>query len=402
MAVYRYKALNTDGKKIEGIVETQDEFLAMTQVKAMHNIVIELKEEKEKKSILSMEIGKAKIDFKSLSVMCSQFSIILQSGVPIDTCMQLVSRQVKDKHLREMLEKSAIDVGKGNGIAASFEKNCPILPPTFVETVRAGEESGTLEQSFERLERYYDKSYKTKQKVKQAMFYPVFVLVVAIVVLAVVMIFVIPTVAGVFDSLEGELPILTKWMIAGSEFTRKNIIWIVFVLVTIIIGARLYCKSEKGKIQWNEWKLKIPVLGNIAVLNGASQFANTMATLLGAGMSVSQALEITGKILDNYVMGLEVSGMTNRIEEGRPLGECMHQGKHFPDTLVEMCSIGEETGELEKTLDTIGAYYDNESEYATQKAIQILEPAIMVFMAAFAGFIIIAIYLPMFTMYNLM
>lgn len=402
MAIYRYKALNIDGQKVEGVVEAPDEYLAMTQVKAMHNIVIELEEEKEKKGILSMEIGKPKIDFKSLSVMCSQFSIILQSGVPIDTCMELISKQVKDKYLKKMLEKSAIDVSKGNGIATSFEKNCPILPPTFIETVRAGEESGTLEHSFERLQKYYDKSFKTKQKVKQALSYPIFVLFVAVVVLAVVMMYVIPSLSDVFDDFGGEMPVMTKIMISASDFTRNNIIWIVLVIVALVIGFQLYCKSKKGKVRWNELKLKIPVLGTIAVLNGASQFANTMTTLLGAGMSVSYALEITGKILDNYVMGLEISSMTDRIEEGRRLGECMRQSKYFPNTLIEMCSIGEETGELEKTLDTIGAYYDNEAEYATQKAIQKLEPAILVFMALFAGFIIISIYLPMFTMYDLM
>lgn len=402
MRMFHYKALSLDGNKFEGSIEAIDEFIAMEQIKETYPIVVELKEEKEKKSILSMEIGKPKVDAKNLSVMCAQFAIILRSGVPIDTCMTLIGKQMKDKQLKKMLEKSAQDVSKGNGIAASFEKYCPFLPVTFIETVRAGEESGTLEQSFTSLQGYFDKSFKTRQKVKQAMSYPLFVLVVAIAVLIVVMAFVVPTLAQTFIDLDGEMPLMTRMLIDTSDFMRKNIIWIVLVIVGLFTAGKFYCRTEKGKIQWNQLKLKVPVLGNIAVLNGAGQFANTMATLLRSGMSVSNSLQITGKVLDNYVMGQEISSMTERVEEGRRLGDCMRQSKCFPTTLIEMCSIGEETGELEQTLETIGAYYDNEAKYATEKAIQKLEPTILIVMALFAGFIVLAIYLPMFTMYDLM
>ncbi len=399
---YQYKAMTADGTKVSGVVEASDEYTAVMQVKNSCPIVLEIRPAREKGGILAKEIGKPKVDHKSLSVMCSQFSIILQSGVPIDTCMMLISRQVKDKKLKKMLEKSAEGVSKGAGIASSFEKNCPELPATFIETIRAGEESGTIENSFETLHKYYDKSYKTRQKVKQAMSYPIFVLIVAIVVLAIVMIKVVPTITATFIDLDGEVPAITQGMIAVSEFTRNNIWWMVLILLIFTVIFKIYTNREKGKIWWNKVKLKVPVLGNIAVLNGAAQFANTMTALLAAGLSVSRALEITGRVLDNYVMGREVSDMTGSIEEGRRLGDCMRDSKYFPNALTEMCVIGEETGELETTLETIGSYYDNEAQNATAKAIQKLEPTIMILMALFAGFIVIAIYLPMFTMYELM
>lgn len=391
-----------DGAKVHGIVEAVDEYTAVARIKETCPIVLDMKPVKEKHGILSKEIGKPKVDHKALSVMCSQFAIILQSGVPIDTCMSLISRQVKDKHLKKMLEISAEDVSKGNGIASSFEKNYPHLPPTFIETVRAGEESGTIEHSFETLYKYYDKSFKTKQKVKQAMSYPIFVLIVAIVVLAIVMVKVIPTIAEIFLDLDGEIPTITKVMIQVSNFARRNIWWIALVILLLVIAGKVYCNTEKGRLWWNKVKLKFPVLGEIALLNGASQFANTMTTLLAAGLSVSRALEVTGKVLDNYALGREVSRMTGSIEEGKRLGDCMKDSKLFPDALTEMCAIGEETGELETTLETIGMYFDNEAQHATTKAIQRLEPAILIFMALFAGFIVIAIYLPMFSMYELM
>lgn len=402
MITYQYKALSVNGDKVQGVLEAMDEYAAMAQIKETCPIVLSLEPVKDKTGILSKEIGTPKVDHKALSVMCSQFAIILRSGIPIDTSIALISRQVKEKHLKKMLEKSEKDVARGNGIANSFEKNCPYLPPTFIETVRAGEESGTIEHSFETLYKYYDKSFKTKQKVKQAMSYPIFVLMVAMVVLAVVMVKVIPTIAETFVDLDGEMPTMTRGMIAMSDFFRKNIWWIVMAVLVLLIIGKISCNTEEGKAWWNRMKLKVPVLGNIAVLNGAAQFANTMATLLAAGLNVDRSLQITGKVLDNYVMGQEVSRMTGKIEEGKRLGDCMRESKFFPDTLIEMCAIGEETGELETTLETIGTYYDNEAQHATTKAIQKLEPTILVLLALFAGFIVIAIYLPMFTMYDLM
>lgn len=402
MITYQYKALSVNGEKVQGVLEAMDEYAAMAQIKETCPIVLSLEPVKEKTGILSKEIGTPKLDHKALAVMCSQFAIILRSGIPIDTSIALISRQVKEKHLKKMLEKSEKDVARGNGIANSFEKNCPYLPPTFIETVRAGEESGTIEHSFETLNKYYDKSFKTKQKVKQAMSYPIFVLMVAVVVLAVVMVKVIPTIAETFVDLDGEMPAMTKAMITMSEFFRRNIWWMIMAVLLLIITGKISSNTEEGKAWWSKMKLKVPVLGNIAVLNGAAQFANTMATLLAAGLNVDRSLQITGKVLDNYAMGQEVSRMTGRIEEGKRLGDCMRESKYFPDTLIEMCAIGEETGELETTLETIGAYYDNEAQHATTKAIQKLEPTILVLLALFAGFIVIAIYLPMFTMYDLM
>ena len=147
--------------------------------------------------------------------------------------------------------------------------------------------------------------------------------------------------------------------------------------------------------------LRIPVLGRINKLNGSGQFANNMATLIRSGMTVGHALEITSQVMDNYTLGLETSRMTGSIEEGKRLGDCMRECKYFPKTLVEMCALGEETGELEMTLETTGTYFDNEAQHATTKALSKLEPTMLLFLTGIAGFIVIAIYLPMFTVYNL-
>ncbi len=403
MITYQYKAVSADGVNVNGIIEAPDEYAAVTKIKQTCPIVLKITSVKERgQNLLTMEIGNPKVDMKSLSVMCSQFAIILKSGVTISRCMEMIARQTEDKKLRKMLEKSAEDVAEGNSVASSFEKNCTGLPLTFVETVRAGEQSGTMERSFETLRDYYEKSYKLNQKVKQALSYPVFVVIIAIIVLVVVMIKVIPTLAATFNDLDGEMPGITVAMISMSTFLQKYWIWMALIIITLIIGLKIYFKTEKGHIFSSKMQLKIPILGKIAMLNGSSQFANTMATLLTAGLTVEQALGITAKVMDNYALGIETSRMTGSIAEGKRLGECMKKLDMFPSVLNEMCTIGEDTGELEDTLRTVGTFFDSEAENATKKAISKLEPSILVFMAIFAGFIVISIYLPMFTMYDLM
>lgn len=402
MITYQYKAVTADGINTRGIVQATDEFAAVAKIKATCPVVTKLTPVKEKTGFLSMEVGSKKVNAKNLSVMCSQFAIILRSGVNISRCMTMIAEQTEDKKLKKMLEGAADDVAEGNGVANSFEKNAKGLPVTFLETVRAGEESGTLENSFSQMEKYYEKSYKTSQKIKRAMTYPAFVLAIAVIVLIVVMVKVIPTIAVTFSDLGGQMPVMTRMMIAMSDFFASYWILIIAVILALVVGLKIYFNTEKGRTFWAGVQLKMPVLGKINVLNGASQFANTMAVLLASGLTVNKAVEVTAKVMDNYVLAMEISSMSGKIEEGRPLGECVKTSDHLPKTLKEMCAIGEETGELDETLDNIGDYFDNEAEHATAQAIAKMEPTILVVMAIFAGFIVISIYLPIFTMYNLM
>ena len=402
MNTYKYTALSPDGTPTKGVVQAVDEYDAVDKIKATCPIVTNISAVKGKKGILNAEIGGRKINQKNLSVMCSQFAIILQSGVNIARAMEMISTQIDDKKLKKILAGAAQDVSQGTGVADSFERNGPDLPATFIESVRAGEKSGTIDRSFRQMEQYYERAYKTEQKVRQALTYPAFVIVIAIVVLIVVMAKVIPTLAATFSDLGGKMPAITKAMIGMSHFFGSHWIPIVSVIVLMALGIEISTLTEKGHIFWSRVALKMPVVGNINVLSASSQFANTMAVLLSAGLGVDEAVDVTGKSLSNYILKAEVRNITSYLQEGRSLGDCMKRCKHFPDTLVDMCSVGEETGELDQTLRTTGQYFDNEADHATKQAVAKLEPAILILLAFFAGFIVFAIYLPIFTMYNYM
>jgi len=403
LITYKYKAISKDGAQVSGIVEAYDEYAAVAQVKETCRLVTKITPVQEKSSILTKELGSKRVNLKALSVMCSQFAIILTAGMPAAKCVELIADQTSDKKLRKILIEAARDVTAGHSMADSFENvDREAFPTTFLETVRSGEQSGTVENVFKNLSIYYEKQYKTRQKVSAALSYPLFVIGVAIVVVMVIMVKVIPTMTGIFKDLGGDMPLPTQMLISMSEFFKNNILVILMVTAVAVILFLAAMRTEDGRLRWNRFKLKIPVFGEIGLLNASGQFANTMSTLLAAGLSVPRALEVTAKTLDNYMLAMETAKMVTGLEEGRRLGNCMREGNCYPRTLNEMCAIGEETGELEETLKTIGTYFDNEAEHATQKAISKLEPTILVLMALVAGFIVISVYLPVFTMYDLM
>ncbi len=405
LVTYSYKALTAEGVETKGVISAPDEYSAVAQIRQKCPIITSLtpieKEKKQFDSFLNMEIGSPRIKTRVLALMCSQFAITLKSGMPIGHALEMIAGQTEDKKLKKILQAAAEDVLGGSTLTSSFEKYADAFPITFIETIKAGEVSGTLENSFSRMQKYYETSATNSEKIRGALTYPIFVVIIAVIVLIVIMVKVVPTLAQVFSSLGGELPLMTRIMIKTAEFFSKTWLVILIILIALIVAWKVFVKTEKGMIFEANLALTLPVIGKINVLNGASQFANTMSTMIGSGLTLNNAVSVTAKVMDNYLLQKDIEGMIGRIEEGKQLGECIRGCEYFPNTLKDMCAVGEETGELDKTLDVIGEYFANETERRVQQAITMLEPTLLVIMAIFAGFLVISIYLPMFTMYDL-
>lgn len=403
MATFKYKALTKEGMQISGVIQASDQYAAADQIRTTAPVILSINKIRDKgESFLTMDIGGGRINLKNLSILCSQIAITLRAGVPIAKCLEMIAGQTEDKMLRRIFMQTAEDVAGGAGLAVSIRRNGPKLPDTLVETIRAGEESGNIERSFSEMAQYYEKQYKTQSKIKSALAYPIFVVCVAIVVLVVVMVVVIPTLTQTFAELGGDLPVMTQMLISTSEFFSKYWVFMVIAVLALVLVWRLYTKTEKGQMVQGKMQLHMPVLGKIHRMSGAAEFANTMSMLLSSGLNVDRAIGITAKTLNNAVLREDTQSMISRIEEGHPLGECIRSCNEYPRTLQEMCAMGEETGELDSSLKVIGEFYTNEADTATKDALAKLEPTMLVLLAIFAGFIVISIYLPMFTMYNLM
>ena len=403
MPTYKYSAMSRDGKKVSGVMEGFNELDAVAKIKETYSIVLQISEVKEQgkaAQFLSLDIGGNKLNDKAFTLMCSQFSVILKAGIPIRRTVELIAEKMTDKPLKRILEQVAKDVEAGRSLSASFaERGRKMLPVTFLETIYAGEEAGNLDTAFDSVSKHYTKQSKMKGKVRGAMIYPLFVLIVAIVVVIVLMVKVVPTFTAIFDSYEAELPLPTQLLIGMSNFFRRY--WLVIVGIGAGLGLfyKLYGNTESGRMNLAKLQLKLPVLGNIGILNGASQFANTMAMMLNAGLPMTKSVTITSRVMTNYFFSTQIGKITARLEEGQTLGKSLRDAACMPDILVDMTAVGEESGELAQTLTMTAEYYDAELEQATADALAKLEPTILVFLAGFAGFIVIAIYMAMFGMY---
>ena len=396
--------MSHNGQKVSGVIEAFNEMDAVDRIKQTHDIIVKITPVKgEGEGLLNMEIGGNRLNSKAFIVMCSQFAIILNAGIPIARTVHLIADKTSDKPLKRMLVKVAEDVEAGRSVAASFaERGDKLLPTTFVETIAAGEQSGNLDKAFQTVHEHFDKQAKMAAKVRSAMAYPLFVLTIAVGVVAVLMIKVVPTFTAIFDSMGGELPGITRALIAISNFFIHYWMILVAIIAAVIIFYKVYGATEEGRMNFAKWILKVPILGNIQELNAASEFANTLATMLASGLPMTRAISITAKTMSNYFMSTEVGKLAVKLEEGHALGQSMREANFMPDILVDMVAVGEETGEMEKTLNTIAKYYDAELDMAIASALAKLEPALLVGLAGIAGFIVIAIYMAMFGMYAIM
>lgn len=398
MEAYKYRALSPDGAVVDGVVEAHDEFEAVAKIKETCPIVLRVKPVPVKRKHMDLN-EPLWVSDKALSMTASQFSILLRAGLPTVRTVEVISGQSTDRLMKKILHQVAGDVSAGYSLARSLETRSKKIPIAFIETVRAGEESGTLEQSFDRLAKYYEKAHKMKSKVRGAMMYPAFLSILAVVVIGVVISVAFPVVTGVITGAGASLPLPTQILLGLASFFAR---WWALVLAALAGAATLCClygKTERGRQQFALLAMRLPVLGNMNRMQAASQFANTMSTLLAAGLPMSRALSITGKVLDNYAVGLEMEAATAGIEEGKRLGDVLRWNPHLPPLLIEMTAVGEESGALEETLEIIGAYYDSEVEQAAGRALSLLEPGITVVLGLVIGFIMVALYGAMFTMY---
>lgn len=399
MTTYKYKGISADGAKVSGVIKAYDEFEAVSQLRETCSVVTRIEAVPEQMGG-SVRLGAHRIKAQELAILCSQFAIILTSGLPIVRCVEMVAAQARTREVQQVLRRVGEDVSGGYSLAQSFSNAGTAFPVTFIETIRAGEQAGTLELCFQRLHKYYDKSAKTHAKLVSTLVYPVLVLIVAAIVFLIIMLFAVPMFTATFAEMGSELPGITKGLMAVSGFFRHY--WWTLLLAALAIGiARLLLRrSESGRLWLAAGKLKRSPLRRLHQMSAASQFAATMATMLTAGLPVTRSLEVTAGVVSNDLFADAVRRVRQGVEQGRELADCMLADPTFPRLLTEMTGVGERSGNLEQTLTVIGDYFDNEVSVMTQRLLSLLEPAITIALAIITVVLLLAVYLPMFTMYG--
>ena len=398
MKAFNYRARTANSTPISGVIEANSQQEAIEKLRE-GGMIVETIEATGSGREVSLELGSRAKD-KNLAIMCNQLAIILQAGMPIVRSLELVSAQTEDKALKAVLSNVADDVSAGYGLADSFAKHGKNLPDTFIESVRTGEVSGRLEQVFFRMASYYNKTNKNRSKVRAALIYPAFVLALAVIVVGIIMVFAVPQFTSAFASMNMELPAITKFLIASSEWWTRNFIVVIAVIAILIIAYNLLQKNSAFRLATSKLALRIPVLGRIARMDGASQYASTMSMMMDAGLPVISAVDVTSRALGNDYMADALASTKIDLEAGKPLATCLQKSDAFPELMVEMTGIGEQTGSLERTLEVMADYYDNETEVATSRALAIMEPLMIVILAVIVGGILLAVYLPIFSLYG--
>ncbi len=401
MKTFNYTARAIEGgQPFEGIAEANTQSEALRQLREGGLIVERISEAGDTKRDLDLRLGGRKTKEKELAIMCNQFAILLKAGLPITRTLELIANQTDDKTLAKVLKNAADDVAAGYSLSDSLKKAGNNLPTTFIESVRAGEESGSLEVVFRRLSNYFEKSSRTKAKVRSAMIYPTFVMVIAVVVVIIIMVFAVPVFSSTFADLGQELPAITQFVIGASDFCTHWWWLMLLIVVAAIIGVKVAKQNDAFHLKWSHIGILLPVIGRINLMSAASQYSGTMSVMMTAGLPIVKAVGVTARSMTNYYMGQSLENVLPDLEAGKTLASCLHNEGTLPELTIEMTAVGEQTGALESTMEVISEYYDNEVETATGRAMSVLEPMIIVVLAVIVFTLLLSVYLPLFNMYG--
>ena len=399
MPGYTYIAVDQKGKEKRGKMEAENRDEVSQQLKKDGLFPVEIKEQGVLNKDLDFSIGK-KVKPRDLSVFCRQFVSITQAGVPMKEALQMMTEQTENKWLKKATADVLLNVEKGNTLADSMAAIPDVFPPMLVNMVAAGESSGSLDMSFERMATHFEKEAKLKATIRKATIYPIILTFAVIGVVAVMLLYVIPIFIDMFADLDIEMPALTMGVMNLSKWTASHWYIILAVVAAVVAAYRLIYNTDQGRLKIDYIKMKIPLFGKLTVKTACAQFARTMSTLMGAAISTTECLDTCTKIINNIHYKNALQKAKEEVMKGIPLSEPLAASEVFPPMVCHMTGIGEETGNMEEMLNKLADYYDEEVEITTQSVLAAMEPLIIVFMALIVGTLVIAVIMPMRTMYE--
>lgn len=401
MADFNYLVVDKSGKEKKGNMQAETPEEVKAKLKNDGFTVLSVTKASALTKEINISIGKA-VKPRDLSVFCRQFISMVNAGVTILDSLDMLAEQTENKVMANAIRGVHAEIRKGETLSDALAKYPKVFPDIMCNMVAAGEASGKIDVAFERMAVHFEKSAKIKAIVKKAMVYPVIVLIVAIVVVIVMLIKVIPAYQDMFDQLGGELPALTKAVVAMSHFIMNDWFWIIVALIVAIVAISIFKKTLTGQVVFGTIGRNIPIFGKLTIKQAASNYARTLSTLIYSGLPMMEALTITGNTMTNYLYKRALSKAREEVAKGVPLSEPIIRSGLFPPMVGHMTRIGEETGDLEGMLNRLADYYDEEVEMTTQTVIAALEPMIILVLAGVVGVMIGAIMLPMFQMYGQM
>ncbi len=401
MATYAYAAINAQGLEATGQVSAPDAKAAREQLR-IRGLLASMLEELPASGQDSARTFFKAVKPKSLQIFSRQFATMIEAGLNVVSALVILEEQTDDKYLAQVVAELRADVEGGLLLSQALGRHPKVFSRLYVSMVEAGEAAGILDQVLDRVAFQIEKDTQIKRRVKGAMIYPTMVLIFATLVLVGMLMFLVPVFVKIFADLGGDLPTLTKWVVAVSDVLRTRWYVIIPSMIGIVVGFRRWKKSEGGRKLWDRFKLKIPMkIGDVVLKVTMARFSRTLSTLVAAGVDIIKSLEITGQTAGNWVIEDALTEVRVRVHEGVPIAQEMIENPVFPPMVAQMVKIGEETGELEKMLGKIADFYEDEVDASIQSLTSIIEPLMMIAVGLMVGVIIISMYLPMFKMLTL-
>ena len=393
---YEYRARDISGQMYTGRILADDESGVAGHIRNRGLFVTNIKEAKSAQDIGVWLQNLKQVKTKDLSIFCRQFATMLEAGLPILTCLAILTEQTENPKLKESLHKIYKDVQEGTGLARALEARPDIYPDIMTSMIAAGELGGVMDVVMQRLAVHFEKEHRLNEKVKAAMTYPAVVMSMAVVVVIFVLTFILPTFVGMFQSMKVELPLLTRALLATSDFLKRNWLVLLALLAGGLIWLRYLLTKPGPQLIRDQIILNLPVFGQLVRKVAVARFTRTLASLIRGGVPLLSALEVVKNSTGNKVVGQTLTDSQVGIREGEELSSRLGASRIFPPMVVQMVAVGEAAGELDKMLDKVADFYEADAEDLVNRLSSLLEPFLIGFLGIVIGTIIISILLPMF------
>jgi len=401
MPTYVFKGHNRLNEIVSG-ERVADNREMLRQALRREQITLMSAKEKGREIGIPKLAGRRKVKSKDLAIFTRQFSVMIDAGLPLVQCLDILSQQQANKHFQQVLAQVRQDVEEGSTLAAAMNRHPKVFDQLYANMVEAGETGGILDLILQRLSTFIEKIVKLKRDVISAMIYPAAVILLAIVAIAVIMVVVIPQFQQIFLGLLGPgepLPLPTRIVVGFSSFLAGwGGVCILVAIIASVVGLKFYYKTPKGKKVIDTILLKVPIIGSIFLKIAIARFSRTLSTLLSSGVPILQSLDITARTAGNVVVEEAITSIRDGVEQGKNFVEPLRASEIFPHMVAQMVGIGEQTGALDAMLGKIADFYEQEVDAAIANLLTLMEPALIGFLGVTIGGIVIAMYLPMFSL----
>ena len=406
MPVYEYTALSSSGKKTKGIIDADSVSAARQKIKSSGQYPVEITEttpqagKSGRTSFLHIELGQ-RVRQQEIHIATRQLATLLGAGIPLVQALNGLIEQTTNKSLKKIIAQIKDSVNEGNSLTAALSEHPRLFSRIYINMVRAGEASGSLDVVLERLAEFGESQQALKARIKAALTYPLFMAVVGTLVLFLLITFIVPSITRVFEGTSQALPLPTIILISLSGFF-KNYWWLLILLIaTAIMVVRFFITRPTGRRLWDRLKLTLPLLGDLNIKIASARLGRTLSSLLESGVPLVTALQIVKNILNNTILADTIDDATRELEKGRSLSQILKKSPWFPPMLVQMIGVGEQSGALEKMLGKVADNYEREVEAKILAMTSLIEPIMILVMGGVVSFIVVSILLPIFEMNQL-